>query len=79
MGRRLWHGRLLVQPSRAVRILDRSDPGCEHARAYFVRTVPEAAENAATAFYCVYYGSRAGQRIVMRLSQPEGTVSFRHV
>ena len=49
-----------------------------NARACFVRTVAEAAENAATAFYCVYYGSHAGQRIVMRQSQPEGTVSFHH-
>ena len=62
-----------------IRNLGSTDPGREHARVYFVRIVLEVAENAATAFYCVYYGSRAVQRIVVRQSQPEGTVSFHHV
>ena len=32
----------------------------------------------ATAFYCVHYGSHAGQQVVLRQSQPEGTDSFLH-
>ena len=76
LGRCLWCGGLPVQPRCALGVLDSADPGREHARAYSVRTVPEAAENAATAFYRVYYGSHAGQRIVMRQSQREGRFLF---
>ena len=32
----------------------------------------------AAAFFCFYYGSLFGQRIVVRQTQPEGTVSFHH-
>lgn len=79
MGRRLWHGSLPVQPGCAVRILDGIHPSRGHARTHFVRGFPEGAENATTALYCVHYGSYAGQRIIMRQSQPRGTVSFHHV
>lgn len=76
MGRRLRHGSLPVQPSCAVRILDGIHPSRGHARTHFVRRVVEGAEDAATALYCVHYGSYAGQRIVMRQTNREGRFPF---